>query len=46
MSIWKKQVDLDAMNAANEGRANGVLGIRFTEIGDDYVRAELEVERR
>ena len=46
MSIWNQQVDLDAMNAANEGRANGVLGIRFTEIGDDYVRAELEVERR
>ena len=46
MSIWKKQFDLEAINAAGEGRADGVLGIVITEIGDDYVRAELPVERR
>ena len=44
MSIWKKQVDLEAINAASEGRANDVLGIHITEIGDDFVRAELQVE--
>ena len=46
MSIWKKQFDLDAINTASEGGANGALGIRFTEIGEDYVRAELQVEPR
>ena len=46
MSIWKKQFDLEATNAASEGRANDVLGIHITEIGDDFVRAELEVEPR
>ena len=46
MSIWKKQFDLEAINAASEGRANDVLGIHITDIGDDFVRAELQVERR
>jgi uncharacterized protein (TIGR00369 family) len=44
MSIWKKQFDLEAINASNKGRANDVLGIHITEIGDDFVRAELRVE--
>ncbi len=46
MSIWKKAVDLAALNADAEGRASGVLGIRITEIGEDFVRGELEVEAR
>ena len=44
MSIWKKHPDLAAINDASKGRANDVLGIHITEIGDDFVRAELEVE--
>ena len=46
MSIWKKHPDLAAINAASEGRASGVLGIQISEIGDDFVRAELQVEPR
>lgn len=46
MSIWKKQFDLEAINAASEGRVDDVLGIHITEIGDDFVRAELQVEPR
>lgn len=46
MSIWKQSIDVSAFNAAGEGSANGVLGIRVTEIGEDFVRAELQVERR
>jgi uncharacterized protein (TIGR00369 family) len=46
MSIWKKHPDLAAINAAGDGRASGVLGIHITEIGDDFVRAELQVEPR
>ena len=46
MSIWKKPVDLAILNAMNEGRANGVLGIQITEIGEDFVRGELQVEPR
>ena len=46
MKIWKRAFDLDILNAANEGRANGQLGISLTEIGDDYVRGEMAVEKR
>ena len=46
MSIWKRAPDLAAINAASEGLANDVLGIQITEIGDDFVRAELQVEPR
>jgi uncharacterized protein (TIGR00369 family) len=46
MSIWKQPVDLAALNAANAGLANDALGIVITEIGEDFVRAELEVEPR
>ena len=46
MSLWKTTVDLDAFNAMSEGTASDVLGIRIAEIGDDYIRAELDVERR
>jgi 1,4-dihydroxy-2-naphthoyl-CoA hydrolase len=39
MKIWKKPVDLEAINAANEGCANDVLGVYITEIGDNFVRS-------
>ena len=44
MSIWKKTADLAAINAANKGCTDDVLGIRITEIGDDFVRGELGVK--
>ncbi len=46
MRIWKKPVDLAAIKASSDGHADDVLGIRVTEIGDDFVRGELNVERR
>jgi len=46
MNIWKRPVDLTALNAAAEGHASSVLGIRVTEIGEDFIRGELEVEPR
>lgn len=46
MSIWKKPTDLEAINATNAETASGVLGIYITEIGDDFIRGEVEVEPR
>ena len=46
MNIWKKPVDLRAINAAARESASDVLGIRVTEIGEDFVRGELQVEPR
>ena len=39
-------MDLAAINRANEGRADGLLGVRITAIGDDFIRGELSVETR
>ena len=46
MNIWKKTPDLDALNAEQAGSAGGVLGIRFIEIGDDFVCGQLSVEKK
>lgn len=46
MNIWKKPVDLTVLNAAAQGCASDVLGIRITEIGEDFVRGDLQVEPR
>jgi uncharacterized protein (TIGR00369 family) len=46
MNIWKKPIDLDALNAASAGNAVGHLGIEFTEIGDDFLRARVPVDAR
>lgn len=46
MSIWKKQATVEALNASNPGTLNEALGIQFTEIGADYLRGTLPVDRR
>ena len=46
MSIWKKPIALDALNAASAGNAVGHLGIEFTEVGDDFIRAQMPVDAR
>lgn len=46
MSIWKKPIDLEAINATSAETVSGVLGVDITEIGDDFIRGEVEVEPR
>lgn len=46
MSIWKRSSDLESINAMNEGRAAGLMGIEFTEIGPDFLKARMPVEPR
>jgi 1,4-dihydroxy-2-naphthoyl-CoA hydrolase len=46
MPIWRKHFDLDALNARNAGTLNDALGIRLTEIGDDYLRGTMPVDAR
>ncbi len=46
MPIWQKPVSLDALNAASAGTAVATLGIEFTEIGDDFLRARVPVDAR
>ena len=44
MTIWKQSVTPEQLNARNPGTLNEALGIRFTELGDDYVRATMPVD--
>ena len=44
--IFRKATTLDALNAASRNTAMAVLGIVFTDLGDDYVRGTMPVDAR
>jgi 1,4-dihydroxy-2-naphthoyl-CoA hydrolase len=44
--IWKQSVDLDRINGWNVNCMVEHLGMRVTEIGDDYVRGTMPVDMR
>ena len=46
MSIWKQTTDLDRINAWNHGSLVEHLGMRITEVGEDYVRGTMPVDAR
>lgn len=46
MPIWKKQATLEQANSRNAGTLNEALGIRFTEIGDDFLSGTMPVDAR
>lgn len=46
MPIWKKQGTLEQANAHNANTLNAALGIRFTEIGDDFLTGTMPVDAR
>ncbi len=44
MSIWHTEPDLERLNKYRHRTLVGHLGIRFTEIGPDYLRATMAVD--
>ncbi|MEP6546025.1 MAG: hotdog fold thioesterase [Gammaproteobacteria bacterium] len=46
MSIWKSLRTVQELNSLHEGTLVQHLGIAFTEIGDDFVRATMPVDPR
>lgn len=44
--IWKVSPSLEGLNAAGQNTAVDNLGIVFTEIGEDYMIAEMPVDHR
>ena len=46
MSIWKQTADLDRINAWNGNSMIDHLGMRITEIGDDFIRGTMPVDQR
>lgn len=46
MTIWKQQATPEQLTAMCHGTAVAHLGIQFTQIGDDWIEAELTVDER
>ena len=46
MSIWFRPFTLDELNRQSSGCMVGLVDIRFSEIGPDYVRATMPVDAR
>ncbi|MEP7097251.1 MAG: hotdog fold thioesterase [Dokdonella sp.] len=46
MSLWKHTTDLAHINAWNHDTLVDHLGMRITEIGDDYLRGTMPVDAR
>jgi len=46
MSIFRQAITLEQLNALSKDTALESLGIAFTEIGTDYVRASMPVDAR
>jgi 1,4-dihydroxy-2-naphthoyl-CoA hydrolase len=47
MSIWfKKDWDIDKLNQFASNTMNDLIGIRFTEVGENYLKATMPVDRR
>jgi uncharacterized protein (TIGR00369 family) len=46
VSIWKKTVTVEGLNAASANTVDSHLGIEFTEIGDDYLCARVPVNEK
>src|SRR5215471_9642045 len=46
MTLWKQQLTPDDVNAMSRNTMMTTLGIRITEIGDDYVRGSMPVDAR
>jgi 1,4-dihydroxy-2-naphthoyl-CoA hydrolase len=46
MAIWKQPATLDQFNALNRNTMMQAIGIVFTEVGDDYLRATMPVDAR
>ncbi|MDQ3228243.1 MAG: hotdog fold thioesterase [Pseudomonadota bacterium] len=44
--LFRDGITLDALNAMSRGTLMEPLGIRFTEIGNDYLRASMPVDAR
>ena len=46
MSIWKKPVTLERLKQTGANTAISHLGIEFTQVGDDFLRARVPVDER
>lgn len=47
MSIWfKKDIDVEKLNQFSTNTMNELLGIKITELGENFIRATMPVDKR
>jgi len=46
MSIWKTTIDVETLNTRMVTHMIRHLGIKFTELGDNYIKASMPVDER
>lgn len=46
MPIWTKEVNIEQINSTVKGSMLEAIGIDFIEIGENYIRARMPVDRR
>ncbi|HEY2256858.1 MAG TPA: hotdog fold thioesterase [Variovorax sp.] len=46
MRIWKKEISIGELTLSHVDTAVALLGIEFIEVGDDFIRARVPVDRR
>lgn len=44
--IWKMPIDFDSINKRAENTFSEFIGIQFTEIGDDFLKATLPIDHK
>jgi uncharacterized protein (TIGR00369 family) len=44
--IWKKSISVELLTKSNENTAVDHLGVEFLEVGDDFIRARVPVDKR
>jgi uncharacterized protein (TIGR00369 family) len=46
MRIWKKPVSVEELHAIHKGTAPEHLGMEFLEVGDDFIKGRIPVDKR
>jgi 1,4-dihydroxy-2-naphthoyl-CoA hydrolase len=46
MTIWYEEITLEKLTARNKNTMSDYVGIEFTEIGDDYLKAKMPIDHR
>lgn len=46
MRVWKKHIDIDELTRSHIDTAVAHLGMEFLEVGDDFVRGRVPVDKR
>lgn len=46
MSVWFTEISVDNLNEINSETMAQLIGIEYTEIGDDYIKARMPIDGR